>query len=668
MNTILKKIIAGGLVTAIMLGGAVGCSASGKGLDKTLSPGVKKEDSIPAATTASSALSLVSLKNYKDVLEYIGYEDSDYYSYAKNAARGDVPAADEAESSTAAAPAPAEAPEADAATGDTGGGTGGGDYSDTNVQVEGVDESDIVKTDGKYIYILKDNRTLIIAKADGGNTSVISKTEISEDVREYSKDSNDYSYKSQYAENMYLSGDRVILLEQVYESSSKNDVYINNNRMVAEVFDVSDPKNPKSIGSAGQDGYLVNSRMVDGYIYLITNQYVYDYDEEDPQTYIPVVYRNGEAKILPIGDICIPQNTHSTEWLIISGIDAKTGEQVSSTTILGSGRNVYMKDGSLYVAGSEWVTDESQPRTEDQYKVIDYVNRSETKLFRFDAKAGQVDFAASGSIPGTMLNQFSMDEYKGNLRVVTTYRENSYTLYIDEKYDFTNYVWKDDANMTNGLYVLDEGLNVIGKIDGIAEEERVYSVRFDGDVGYFVTYKETDPLFAVDLSDPTNPKILSALKIPGFSQYLHVYGNGLLFGLGQSVNDDGTEGLKLSMFDTSDKTDVKEITTYVLKDTNFSPALYDHHACFISPEKNIIGFLVESYGQSNKWDWEYEQKYLFFSYENGKFVELGSVSLGDGWEYNARGLYIGDYIYVCSSTGIKVLNLNGLGTVKTVNF
>lgn len=279
----------------------------------------------------------------------------------------------------------------------------------------------------------------------------------------------------------------------------------------------------------------------------------------------------------------------------------------------------------------------------------------DTRITRFALSDGFFELGASAIIDGRLLNQFSLDEYEGYLRVVTTIDSYSYRILTDDDYDVES--WQEGETISeNALYVLDESLAIHGSIDGLAEDERVYSVRFDGPVGYFVTYRQVDPLFAVDLSDPASPVILSALKIPGFSQYLHVYQEGYLFGLGMAVDEETgyTDGLKLSMFDTSDPLNVDEISTLVLDDS-WSEALYNHKAVFISQENDIIGFPVES-------------NYVVYGYSDDEGFYLRKTISSTYGVYNTRGLFIGDYIYMCSNEGVGIYTLDTLDDVAAITY
>ena len=209
---------------------------------------------------------------------------------------------------------------------------------------------------------------------------------------------------------------------------------------------------------------------------------------------------------------------------------------------------------------------------------------------------------------------------------------------------------------TNSLYVLDENLETVGGIHDLAEDENVYSARFMGDTGYFVTFRQVDPLFSVDLSDPENPKITGELKIPGFSEYLHPYGEGLLLGIGMDVDENGmtTEGVKLSMFDISDPSSVQEVCTYVIENM-YGTDVYNYKAVFVDVEKNLFGFAA--YGDS--------MKYYMFSYDEADgFREVFSRTLsGYG---DIRGLYVNDTFYLVVGNTVQSFTMNGFEKIDDI--
>lgn len=527
----------------------------------------------------------------------------------------------------------------------------GAGYSETNVQVSGVDEGDIVKTDGKYIYILRDNK-LIIAEAKGAETAVLSATAVCEN-----KDEKGGGYE--YLEELYLYGDYAAVVSYYNnwgEYSNDGDWYYRDTSMTRlYIYDISNPSAPRLLHELGQDGYSLTSRLVDGTLYLLSTYYVYDFDENNESSFVPALYRDGDSELIDAGCIAIWPGIYSTSYTIISAYDMETGALIANQTVLGGGGTVYMNQNNLYLANSTYTSTESEPYIEDGYTVTDYTNGNKTEILRFDISDGSLAAAASGSVPGYLSSQFAMDEYNGYLRMVSTVSTSKWSTYTDEQYGWVNYRWDNDYS-SNALYVLDGSLKIVGSVTDLAENEYVYSVRFDGDIGYFVTFRQTDPLFAVDLSDPTNPLVLSALKIPGFSEYLHLFSEGRLFGLGMDADEDTgrTNGMKMTMFDTSDSKDVTEKHTLLL-DTDYSTALYNHKAILISAEKDIIAFPTESgydvYGYSDK----------------SGFYKRAHISTGE-WGYDARGLYIGDMVYIVADAGISVFDMASFAGVAYIAF
>ena len=245
---------------------------------------------------------------------------------------------------------------------------------------------------------------------------------------------------------------------------------------------------------------------------------------------------------------------------------------------------MYVSGSSIYVCESYYNSEESDV--------------TQTCIRKVAYKDGTLEAVGQTRIDGTLNDSFSIDEYEGNLRLVTTVSPTGgaspFPIVTFGESPFSSKSTKKDSN---SLYVLDEKLNELGKIEGLAEDEQVYSARFMGSTGYFVTFKQVDPLFSVDLSNPEKPEVIGALKIPGFSDYLHPYGDGLLLGIGMDVDETGTttEGVKLSMFDISDPSDVKEIEKYVMEDCYSTNVSYNYKAALINTDRNLIGFAAVSY-------------------------------------------------------------------------
>lgn len=505
------------------------------------------------------------------------------------------------------------------------------EYSSTNLQVIGVDEADVVKTDGKYIYALSADYIYIVS-ASSGALALVSKIPAHIEL-------DDVQYN---AVEMFIYGERLIVINNIVEQRKYYkeapsvlcnddcdcavDIVTALTDVKVDIYDISSRESPVLVNSYEQDGNYQTSRLIGNKLYLITTDTISPAGakETDISTYIPSYVIGGKISYLKPDDIHICGVSDSSylgygQWntntyLFISGIDISGDvSYVSGQALLGCGATFYMSTNALYIALRD-------ARIENERFV--YMT---TKLYRLTAEDGVVTYTAQGSVKGWILNQFSMDEYNGTFRIVTTVR---------------------GTVNANALYTLDKQLNVIGSLKNIAPGENIYSVRFDGTVAYFVTYRMTDPLFTVDLADPANPIVLSALKIPGFSEYLHVFSEGRLFGLGRDANN-GSWGktLKLSMFDTSDKTDVTEIAKSVLYGVYRSPAEYNHKAILIDSSKNIIAFLAhEGNGVYS---------YYVYSYtDEGGFKEEAVMPLGLISDWNVRGLFIGDYLYVIGSESI----------------
>lgn len=564
-----------------------------------------------------------------------------------------------------------------------------GDHSKTNTQVDGVDEADIVKTDGKYIYTLTKGNLAII-RVQGSQMLKVA----SVDCTKFADTDNE-----SYPAEMYVIGDRLVIVKNVFDNADSNNGIAKSEMYVYDtmyrtgvtstaVYDISDRSNPKLLGDPGQSGSYLSSRMVGKTLYLITNYTIYEKAKKnDPETYIPRLFDNGKARTIDTDDIIISIQPQQRQYVVVTAINVdEPNERISSKTVFGCGSTLYANTENMLIASSaqksiktdgttvnkttagtvsednvggqskiakptnapDYSSSETT-RISDSTQTVTYT--SVTNLMRFSLNDGQIEFAASGSVPGNLLNQFSMDEYMDVFRIVTTV--NSYSETRRGNGANGTVTMLPGGGTTNALYTLNQRLEIIGRIENVAKDERVYSVRFTGDIGYFVTFRQVDPLFAVDLSDPAKPKILSALKIPGFSDYLHPYSDGLLFGFGHNANEQGgINGLKLSMFDVSDPTDVSEKHKLIISDAYWSEASYNHKAIVVSPTRGLIAFPCDS-------------RYLIFEYSDDVgFIKVGEIYNDSG--YNQRGLYIGNVFYVCSNDRISAYSMYGYIHLATI--
>ena len=483
-----------------------------------------------------------------------------------------------------------------------------GDYSQTNVRQEGVDEGDIVKTDGRYLYVVEDNgQTVDIVKADGGNLEKSGSIELGKDydIREI--------YLNTEKQKLVIVCERVVLYNDSFEAqtdSVEDDYVWEEQKTVAITYDIQDVSHPSEEGRVSQSGSYSSSRMAGGYLYLFSEYYVGgEIDKVEPRTYIPLI----NEKTIEESSICLPQIAQGCMYEVITSINIENPDQVEDNkAIFSKGGQVYVSNHNIYFYETEWSDFDSSVTT---IRKISYQN-------------GQLEAKKQGSFKGYLNDSFSIDEYDGYLRVVTTFGD------------------------TNAVYVLDENLKVTGSIEDLAEDERIYSARFFGDTGYFVTFRETDPLFSVDLSDPENPKILGELKIPGFSEYLHFYGGDRLLGIGMSADEEtgSAENVKLSMFDISDNTDVKEVAMYELEDVFGTDVSYDYKSVLADPEKNLIGFAG--------YTWSGENYYLFTYDEKDGFICKLEEEINGNTSRGTRGIYIQDTLYVIQGNVIEAYRLS----------
>ena len=527
--------------------------------------------------------------------------------------------------------------------------TGADDYSKTNTRTEGVDEADIVKTDGKYIYVLKNRYDSVpgikIIKADKGKMEAVS----SRIALDRSKDGIDYYYS-----NIMLEGNTLVVFANgnvSYSGKYKYNRLIDNSITEILFYDIANPEKPVLKAKHTQEGSVGNTRMKDGIIYTFSHSYnLYYYPVTDKKDVkyndlIPEV----DGKKIGIKSIYVPEYSIGDCYTVVTSIDVKNPEKViDSKLIMDSGYDIYVSNDNIYFWNSDY-----------------YMASEQTKIMKYSYKDGIITPQASASVLGNINNDYSLDEYKGNLRLVITKGNNWFGIMpIGESSTADNSVVSREETTENALYIFDKDLKVKGKIEGLAKGEHIKSARFMGDMAYFVTFRQTDPLFSVDVSDPANPKILGYLKIPGFSEYLHPFGNGLLFGLGQDADEKvgGTKGLKLSMFDISNPADVKEIAKKLFnerdEDYSNSEAEYERKSILVDAAKNLIGFPVSFYSSAKR---RQINQYVIYGFDKEKgFYERFRADFPEFnyYEGSYRGLYIGKHFYIVAANIDEVLSFD----------
>ena len=567
---------------------------------------------------------------------------------------GETATADEAvlEAPAAAEPMAESAPIPNVVMG-TNGAKAAGDgseqnYSGTNNQVEGVDEADIVKTDGTWIYALNmTKRKVYILTAEGADSKIVGTIKLK------SPSDKDMYWRS-YSE-MMLYGDRLYLLG-THSDWSENVSDEDRTFTFAETYDLGDRTEPKRIASHRLQGNYRTARLVDGMLVIVSDYRIWywrAWDETPVKNLCPKVVTNDETVTLLPDEIYVNPDSDETGFTLVTTIDAADGTELDShKAVLGGCTNVYCSGADLLIASDEWNSEQSDEQTaSDGRHFVKIVSGSHTNLFRFSIEGGNIEAKASTELPGTLLNQFSMDEYNGYFRFVVTRSDSEQIIWTD---GIDTYEWNSSSECA--LYVTDGGLNIVGQITDLAKDERVQSVRFMGDTAYFVTFRQVDPLFSVDLSDPYDPTILSTLKIPGFSAYLHPFGEGKLLGIGYDADEEHgwTENVKLSMFDISDPANVTEAFKLSVKDVNYTSVQYNHKIVFVDVSTGTVAFPADD-------------AYHVFRVEGDSFRKIGTIKSGDYWYDDARGLFVDDAFYVIGTDAVTILSFETMEELQTIN-
>lgn len=585
------------------------------------------------------------------------------------------------------------------------------DYSETYNQEEGVLEADIVKTDGKYIYYLYNcdvgcleydlgftdyyNGTtarLNIAAVDDGKFTDSQTIDIGV-TTDYAF-GDDYSETSMYVSDMYLYNDMLLVVGTV--SGEKQETVSNKGSLIERFFGYGETpsyyysrksavfvsvyttgEDPQLIDTYYQEGAYDDVRISpDGYMYLIsdyTTQDLSNIDEDQLDGYIPKCGVGRDSLFIRPEDILMPedelQESKSFGCTVIGSLDLNTSGEITavdSKALAGYTGEIYSSAGNLYTS----------------------VGWDDTEITRIAIGEGTITPAANGKVEGRVKDQFSMSEYGGYFRIATTKdtyedRTEEYTWYDENDTPHTeSYAVRSREKRDNRVYVLDMDMNIVGSLTDFGIDEEIKSVNFSGDTAYVVTYEQTDPLFAIDLSDPANPTIMDEFKILGYSTYMQQWQDGMLLGFGVSADEDGIEqGIKLTMFDNSDPYNLNALDTYEMNRSVYggdwlsSVAVWERKALLIAPEKNLIGVPV----MRETWDWddsEYEYKlessYAFFSFEDGSFVYKGEI-VGDVTDYNEnqifyRSVYVGDYVYILCGDKFVAADIETMEITDEINF
>lgn len=534
-------------------------------------------------------------------------------------------------------------------------------HSGTNNQVDGIEEGDIIVTDGTNIYSIVDNLLVITDARNPAKMSVVKRLKLGEEV---------------YPHQLMLHGKTLIVMYSDYVENKKANGYYDGKTVTKSAFyDVTDAKNPKLIRELGQDGGLMGIRQSGNILYTVTSQTPnYWLLREDSEVELRPFTHDSKATVtsepLPIEHIRLLPGSNEPSYLIISALDLKDVAQGKMTTesYLGSGGQMYMSTNAIYVTAPNY---SAMPFVRTMVDSVMPVYSVDTQLYKIAVKGTTIDMTANTTVKGNILNQFSMDEYNGYFRIATTEGD----------------AWGADSDSKNNLFIFDKDLKQVGELTNLARGERIYSARFMGDKAYVVTFKQVDPLFVIDVANPRAPKVLGELKIPGFSNYLHPIDERHLLGIGYDTKlkmEPGvkeplvlTQGMKLSLFDVTDLANPVEKDTVIIGGRGtYSDVQHDHKALFRDTSKSYYGFPVTIYEDAGEYDVKYKGTGALVYKVTvdggielaGDFVEPATADQQyEEWgEMVQRLLYIDEAFYTVSRSEIKSYNRNTFAPISSV--
>jgi uncharacterized secreted protein with C-terminal beta-propeller domain len=607
-------------------------------------------------------------------------------------------------------------------------GTRAEEYSQTNIQVEGVDEADIVKNDGKYIYTVSGKKIVILDAYPAESARILSEIELSDVPQE-----------------IFINKDKLVVFgSKVKDYGSSRYYYPYYSGTFINVYDVSDRSSPTLKRNITLDGDYFDSRMIGDYVYVMINQdyYLREGEEMPP---IPNITSESQTKqICGCADIYyFDTPDYSYRFTTIMSLNTQNdGEEIGNKVFLmGTTQNTFVSMNNIYITYTKHMSqtyyterlindvyipsvpafiaakiNDIKSSINNTYEKLNLVTQTvqnyseslneqereslekafqermiklqtdisketeKTVVHKIAIKDGSIEYKNQGEVPGNVLNQFSMDEFNDYFRIATT----------------TGHVSRSgEQTSANHVYVLDSNLAIVGRLEDLAPGERIYSARFIGNRCYLVTFKKIDPLFVIDLTEPANPKILGKLKIPGYSDYLHPYDENHIIGIGKETveAEEGNfawyQGVKISLFDVSDVENPKEVSKYNIGDRGTdSYALHDHKAFLFGKAKNLLvipvllaeideekypgGVEPNTYGE-----YVWQGAYVFdLTLENG-FVLKGRVShvedesdlIKSGYYYSSpydvkRSLYMNNVLYTVSD---KLIKMNSLEDISEIN-
>ncbi len=668
-----------------------------------------------AGTSQSAAAEPATFKSYEELVNYIGQNTR----LARQFAMGYGAAIED----RAVAAAPEAVLKNNTANQKTARDAGASDYSGTNNQVQGVDEADKVKTDGEYLYIISSQKLSIIKAYPAAKSKKLSTIH----------------FKGQPVE-AFINGDTLV----VFGCSPEKDL------MFMHKYRVANREKPVLVKEVKCSGYYLTSRMIGSDVYAVVHTPAYRYEPASKQNKVvlPKLIIDGQERTIAVSSIHYfnsPDNAYNYTLILSLNMQDNADQVQSKTFLTGTSQNIFASTGHLYLTGDKMPdyalytqklldgladlvpadiarqiravrdsdhgyaekTRQAESILEEHLNSLNYRQaaaleekireimykfqrdmvreRNKTVIHKMALLGCQVEYRGQGEVNGRVLNQFSMDEYNGYFRIATTSE---------------GFLSTTAPATRNNIYVLDDKMKIAGQLLGLAPSERIYSARFMGNRAYLVTFRQTDPLFVVDLANPQQPKLLGQLKIPGYSNYLQPYDDNHLIGIGREVSTvpapqplteksmiipppTQEQGVKIALFDVTNPAAPREIAKYVVdRDDSDSAARHDHRAVLFCKEKNLLVIPV-SYGST----WrimpmdtkrmlpyypEWQGAYVFaISPEEGvklqgKLEHRVSQNGESYYDTVSRSLYIEDVLYTISEQQLKMYKLDNLNEIKKI--
>lgn len=511
------------------------------------------------------------------------------------------------------------------------------DYSKTDEQVAGVEEGDIVKTDGKHIFTIEASTfgfTIHVIEPNGSRSKEIGQIEIPNcDCSEmYINENQIIVIGNEWMLNQNGGIDRMYYAGRSYARGNRTGA-----RTLINIVDISDPTRPRIAKTHSQTGTFNTSRISDGHLYTFTEDTYYreePYVKNTVEEYIPKI----DEEAMPIERIVRAGDEDTNNYMVLMSIALDGSNEITDRmAVLGGGATYYVSTDNIYIARNT---------TYEKYLWgfgYDEQTTLTTSLNKFSYNNGQFTKGPSTTFRGYIDNSYYMHEYQGNFCFV--------------------YMNLDSGMETvNGLCVMDGNLNKLGELRNIAPGEQIYASYYMDNMAYFVTYRNTDPVFAVDLSDPTAPRLCSELKIPGFSSYLHSFGENQLIGIGYGdASKDGQgwdDTAKLSLFEIGKDYDIKELSKTFAEQGSRHIADENHRAVFVDEKRGLIGLGLAGGNDNNNSSRPIDdQRYVVYQLNGSQLVKVMDTSddpnISALVPYSTRGLRIGETFYVCNGTGVQ---------------